>query len=184
MYRHRSTQEKKATRPGRRVRLGVPYGHGTSVSPMSPPLSVAQNASYTAELASIHRPTGGAVGCAYTGFKDGVKCEFSGGMPGYAPQVESFVSRWEANVAGGFPMPDVASPGGYEQIMLGGGSGDSACAQDCTCLGDPRCPCRGGNNLNCGYVSVNQTCVEPVPNGTYKSLASCEAANARGNFAL
>jgi hypothetical protein len=179
MFR-RSKQSKKT----HRVRAVVPHGHGTSVSHMSPPLSAAQNAAYNDELANIPRPYGGAVGCAYTGFEDGIKCLHSGGMPSYAPSVESFVSKWEGNVAGGFPMPNVSSPGGYKQIMLGGGSGSPECAEDCTCLGDPSCPCRGNNNLNCGYVSVNQTCVEPVPNGTYKSLAACEAANARGNYAM
>jgi hypothetical protein len=174
--RHTSNQAKPKPQKASKMRAGVAYGHGTSVGPMSPPLSAAQNAAYTAELASIPRPNGGAVGCAYTGFADGIKCQFSGGMPGYAPSVQSFVSNWQGNVAGGFPMPAVSSPGGYPQIMLGGGSGSAECAKDCTCLGDPTCPCRGNNNLN------NQTCVEPVPNGTYKSLAACESAQARGNF--
>jgi hypothetical protein len=160
----------------------MPYGHGTSVTPASPPLSSAQNAAYTNELASIPRPHGGAVGCAYTGWADGIKCLHSGGMPAYTPSVASFASKWDANVAQGFPMPQAASPGGYEQIMMGGGSGSPACAQDCTCLGDATCPCRQTNGLNCGYNSVNQTCVEPIPGGKYPSLAACEAANARGNY--
>ena len=162
--------------------MGVPYGHGTNVSPMAPPLSSQQNAAYNNELAAIPRAHGGAVGCAYTGFADGIKCQFSGGMPAYTPNIASFASAWDANVPQGFPMPTAAAPGGYKQIMMGGGSGSPSCAEDCTCLGDATCACRKANGLNCGYASVNQTCVEPIPGGQYASLAACEAANARGNF--
>ena len=183
MYRHRS--QKKSANRARHVRANITSVPGTSdVSPQSPPLSVEQNAAYNAKLASMSRPHGGAVGCAYTGFANGIKCQFSGGMPGYKPSVKSFASHWDGNVAGGFPIPAVPTPGGYEQIMMGGGSGSPECSTDCTCLGDPTCPCRGTNGLNCGYVSVNQSCVEPIPNGTYKSLADCEAANARGNYVV
>lgn len=178
MYRRKSLSE-----TNRQARVAVPFGHGSSVSPMSPPLSTVQNTEYTNELAGISRPFGGAVGCAYTGFDDGIKCQFSGGMPAYVARVDSYTGVWDANVSPDFPVPTSASPGGYAQIMMGGGSGSPECAQDCTCLGDATCPCRNQNGLNCGYVSVNQSCVEPIPNGTYASLASCEAANARGNFA-
>jgi len=147
---------------------------------MSPPMSNEQNDAYTDELAASSQT--GAVGCSYTGFANGIQCQYSGGMPAYAPRVDSFVGTWDANVAPGFPMPTSASPGGYPQIMMGGGSGSAECADDCTCRGDATCPCRGSNGLQCGYVSVNQTCVEPIPNGKYSSLSACEVANARGNF--
>lgn len=165
----------------KRVRVAVPYGHGTSVSPKSPPLSSAQNQAYTMELAGI--PAGGAMGCAYTGFDHGVVCQNTGGMPDYAQSPTSYVGEWAANVKPGFPLPDVKSPGGYEQLMMGGGGG-SECAQTCTCLGDASCPCRNAPGETCGYPSVNQTCVEPIPGGQYPSLAACEAANARGNYRM
>jgi hypothetical protein len=174
-----STGAKKAPQ---RVRVGVPYGNGTNLSPMSQPLSSAQNAAYSTELESIPRVHGGAVGCSYTGWSDGIKCQYSNGMPSYAPNVASYASMWGANVTQGFPAPIVSAPGGYEQIMMGGGSGSPACAQDCSCQGDASCPCRRANNLNCGYASVNQACVEPIPGGMYPSLAACENANARGDY--
>jgi hypothetical protein len=105
-------------------------------------------------------------------------------MMSYAPNVASYASRWAGNVAGGFPHPVVASPGGYDQIMMGGGSGSPECAQDCACVNDAACTCKKANGLNCGYTAVNQTCVEPVPNGTYASLADCEAVHARGHFSV
>jgi hypothetical protein len=167
----------------KRVRVAVPYGHGTSVSPRSPPLSSAQNQAYTMELAGIPRSTGGgAMGCAYTGFDQGVVCQNTGGMPAYVQSRDSYVGQWVANVKPGFPMPVVQSPGGYDQLMMGGGSGSPECAAACTCLGDPSCPCRNAAGQTCGYTSVNQTCVEPIPGGQYPSLAACEAANARGNY--
>ena len=171
----------QANKP-RRVRVAVPYGHGTSVSPKSPPLSSEQNHAYMMELAGM--PPGGAMGCAYTGFDHGIMCRNTGGMPDYAQSPTSYVGEWAANVKGGFPMPHVKSPGGYEQVMMGGGSGSPECAQACTCLGDASCPCRNSPGQTCGYSSVNQTCVEPVIGGEYASLAACEAANARGNYRI
>lgn len=174
---------KKNNQKVMRASTEAAYGYGASVTPTSPPLSQAQEAQYAAELARINRPVGAAVGCAYTGFEYGIQCNFAGGMPAYAPRVESYASHWEGNVAGGWPMPAIETPGGYAQIMLGGGAGSPECAVDCACEGDPTCPCRGANNLNCGYTAVNQTCVEPIPDGQYKSLAACEAVHARGHHA-
>ena len=165
-----------------RVRVAVPYGHGTSVSSKSPPLSSAQNQAYTAELAAI--PAAGAMGCAYSGFQQGVVCANTGGMPAYAQSPTSFIGEWAANVKPGFPLPAVQSPGGYEQIVMGGGGGSPECAQACTCLGDASCPCRNAPGQTCGYSSVNQSCVEPIQGGEYASLAACEAANARGNYRM
>jgi hypothetical protein len=177
-------RRKNSSQSPRRVRVAVPYGHGTSVSSKSPPLSSAQNQAYTMELAGIPRPDGGAMGCSYTGFKHGVVCDNTGGMPNYVQSPTSFTGEWSANVKGGFPLPDVQSPGGYEQIVMGGGSGSPECAEVCTCLGDASCPCRNAPGQNCGYSSVNQSCVEPIPGGEYPSLAACEAANARGNYRM
>lgn len=185
MFRRKS-KTKNSNPQGRphRVRVAVPHGHGTSLSPMSPPVSSAQNHAYTNELAAIPRPLGGAMGCSYTGFDYGVVCQNTGGMPNYSQSPVSFVGDWHANVKPGFPLPPVQRPGGYEQIMMGGGSGSSECAQVCSCLGDPTCPCRNGPGQTCGYSSVNQTCVEPYPGGQYSSLSACEAANARGNYRM
>lgn len=149
---------------------------------MSPPLSSQQNAAYAAQLAAIQRPLGGAMGCSYTGNHHGLVCQNTGGMPAYQANPASFTGLWHANVMGGFPHPQVQTPGGYPQIMMGGGSGSPECAAACTCLGDPACPCRNDAGQNCGYASVNQTCVEPIQGGEYASLLACERANARGNF--
>lgn len=169
-------------RPPARVRVAVPYGHGTSVSAQAPPLSSAQNQQYMMELAAIPRTLGGAMGCSYTGWDHGVVCQNTGGMPAYAYSPASYTGDWAANVRGGFPLPAVQSPGGYEQIQMGGGGGSPECAQACSCVGDATCPCKNAAGQTCGYSSVNQTCTEPIPNGQYASLAACEAANARGFY--
>lgn len=166
-----------------RVRVAVPYGHGTSVSPRSPPLSSTQNQAYMSELSAIPRGVlGGAMGCSYTGNQYGLVCQNTGGLPSYQRTPVSYSGQWSGNVKGGFPHPAVVSPGGYEQLMMGGGSGSPECAQACSCRGDPACPCVNGPGQSCGYTSVNQTCVEPIPGGEYPSLAACESANARGNY--
>jgi len=166
-----------------RVRVAVPYGHGTAVSPRSPPLSSTQNQAYVSELAAIPRGAlGGAMGCSYTGNQYGLVCQNTGGMPAYSASPGSYSGTWSGNVMGGFPHPKVLSPGGYDQIMMGGGSGSPECAKACSCLGNPSCPCVNAPGQSCGYTSVNQTCVEPVPGGEYPSLAACESANARGNY--
>ena len=189
-------RSKTNTGRAKRVRLAVPHGHGTSVSASSPslssvqnqaytsvsasspPLSSVQNQAYTMELAGINRPLGGAMGCSYTGFSHGVVCQNTGGMPDYKQSTDSYTGDWAANVRGGFPHPRVESPGGYDQIAMGGGSGSPECARACSCQGDPSCACSDG----CGYTAVNQTCVEPIPGGEYASLVACEAAHSRGNY--
>jgi hypothetical protein len=163
----------------RRVRVAH-----TTLTPMSPPISSAQNQAYTNQLAAIPRPLGGAMGCSYTGFDYGVVCQNTGGMPNYSQSPVSFVGECHANVKPGFPLPQVQRPGGYDQIMMGGGSGSPECAQACSCLGDSTCPCLNAPGQTCGYSSVNQTCVEPYPGGEYSSLSACEAANARGNYRM
>lgn len=180
--RESKKQSKKAMKTGHRVRVAVPFGNGAGLSPKSPPISSAQHYAYANELAAIPRPLGGAAGCSYTGWEYGVVCQNTGGMPSYSQAPGSYTGNWHGNVKGGFPHPEVQTPGGYEQIMMGGGSGSSECAQVCTCAGDPTCPCRNGPGQSCGYSSVNQTCVEPYPGGEYASLSACEAANSRGQY--
>jgi hypothetical protein len=166
------------------VRVATPYSHGTSLTPQSPPISTAQRAAYTNELGEIPRPAGGAVGCSYTGNQYGLVCQNSGGMPMYAPSPDSYMGVWHANVLGGWPHPQVQSPGGYPQIMMGGGGGSPECAAACSCQNDATCPCVNAPGQTCGYTSVNQTCVEPIPGGEYASLAACEHANVRGNYRM
>lgn len=154
---------------------------GTSVRPSSPPLSASQDQAYTNELAARSQGTD-VIGCAYQGMDKGIQCQFSG-MPSYMENPDSYVGIWADNVVSAFPLPSVRSPGGYAQIMMGGGAGSAMCAADCACTSTNRdCACRGDNNLRCGYTAVNQTCVEPIPDGMYKSLAECESVHQRGNF--
>lgn len=159
----------------------MPHRVRVAVNAQSPPLSSEQNQEYTQELAGIPRQFG-AMGCAYTGFKHGVVCSNVGGMPDYQASAHSYRGDWAANVRPGFPHPRVQTPGGMAQIAMGGGSGSPECAQVCSCQGDAKCPCRNGPGQNCGYSSVNQTCVEPVPGGQYASLFECEQANSRGFY--
>src|SRR3989338_5945376 len=148
------------------------------LSPTSPPLSQAQMYAYSQTLAqnSLLSP---AVGCAYTGFDYGIKCANSGGRPAYQPSLDSYTGVWQDNVPKDF---EVYSPGGLPQILAGGGSGSPSCGVACSCNNDAGCSCSNSSGENCGYVGVNQTCVEPYPGGPYLSLSSCQYVYSSGRF--
>ena len=158
----------------------IPHTFGSPVGPFNPPLSVQKRAEYDAALSNIDRPVGGFQGCAYMGFDAGIICAHNA-LNSYTPNPPSFYSKWVSNVASGFPRATIDTPGGLEQIMKGGGAGVNPCTELCSCKNDPDCTCHGDSQgIQCGYESVNQNCMEPVPGGKYPSLAACEKANSKG----
>jgi hypothetical protein len=144
-------------------------------------MSAPQMVEYSEQMGGIKRPFGGYIGCGYTNFDNGTVCQHNS-MNKYHPNKASFYSKWVSNVDVQFPQA-VIDPkiNGLPQIMMGGGGGMNGCEDLCTCAGDPSCPCTQ-TDLKCGWPSVNQTCMEPVPNGQFPSLAACEAATSTGQY--
>jgi hypothetical protein len=169
----------------------VPFSFGGDIGPLSPIMSAPQQAAYRRQMGNVQRPFGGYIGCGYTEFGDGIICQHNP-MNKYHPNAESFYSRWTGNVnypyGPDFPQPDIKTPGGIDQIMMGGGAGrmNNPCANRCSCENDFACTCMndGGDSpgVQCGWPSVSHNCMEPVPGGKYPSLHACEAATATGAF--
>jgi hypothetical protein len=170
-----------AARP-RAVRVGA-----TQYANTNPPMSSAQFAAFQSDMGNIPEPLGGFAGCAYEGVPfglDGVVCQ--NGMPEYHARDSSYAGKWVSNVDMQFPSANISSPGGLDQILLGGGAGDvtnNPCLEACSCLNDVNCACRNTGDSpghNCGWSSVNNTCMSPSLGGQYKSLSACERANHSG----
>lgn len=107
------------------------------------------------------------------GFTNGIVCQNSG-MPRFQPRTDSFKNRWDGNIRAGFPGPELLDATGLQKIMAGGG-GDAGCSAACQCSQDnPTCACPADSN--CGYPKINDTCVQPVVNGTYRSLKECQSS--------
>jgi len=158
-------------------------------APTNPPMSHAQYDKFQQTMGGMSEPTGGYSGCAYQGVPfgtRGVTCQHN--INTYTPSTTSFAGNWVGNVASGFPGPNIQTPGGLPQLFMAGGPGDddnNPCLQSCSCENDLDCTCAGGSDSpghNCGWASINQDCMAPVPNGMYKSLTACEKANYSGAF--
>lgn len=153
---------------------------------LNTPMSEQQQMAFNAAMADVARPSGGYSGCGYVDYDQGIVCQ-NANMPNYHPNAESFFSNWVANVdypyGPDFPQPNVMADGTLEQIMAGGGGGMNPCIDDCSCANDPQCTCRNADPaMQCGWPSVGNDCMEPVPNGKYASLAACEFANSLGYY--
>jgi hypothetical protein len=153
-----------------------------------PVQSADQQIAFSEAMGAVPRPTGGFRGCGYIGFNEGIQCNKQfGTIADYHPNNESFYSNWVANVEYPYspsaPMyPVIETPGGIEQVFLGGGVGNTPCSQACTCLGNPSCECADVGDLKCGWAAVSHDCIGAVPGGKYPSLRACEAAQEIGYF--
>ncbi len=157
---------------------------GARFSVTDPPMSRHQSQMFNRQMGSMAQP-GSFAGCAYMGEPVGIVCQFN--MPKYHASPDSYRGEWIANVDNGFPGPNIQTPGGLPQVLLGGGPGDmtnNPCLALCSCDGDKDCACKeiegDSPGQSCGWVSVNQDCVAPVPGGMYPSLTACEQANELG----
>lgn len=168
------------------------YNMRAGVNPQvtMPPMSQQQYDAFQVKMGSHENPVGGFAGCAYEGVPFGLRgvvCQHN--MPKYMPSKSSYHGHWVGNVENAFPGPVIQTPGGLSQLMMGGGPGDmtqNPCLEQCSCDNDIDCTCSqmAGDSpgQGCGWVSVNQDCMAPVPGGMYPSLSACEAANYRGSF--
>lgn len=152
------------------------------LTPLQPMMSAEQQQAFYLASEAIPRPTGGYTGCGYDSWGRGIVCQ-NGAINNVHPNMESFYSDWTLNV--NYPYspdnmyPIMQTPGGIDQILMGGGAGVTPCAEACSCVGDRDCTC---NTAECGYPAVFHDCMEPVPGGKYRSLSECEAAQHLGYY--